>query len=494
MNSEDVPLRVLFVSSEVAPYSKTGGLGDVSGSLPGYLTELGAEVMVVSPYYLKLGAQPTWSQVRVGARDHLAILRQPLAPTRAARGSRGAGPQVMFVENDHFFGRESLYGHADDAERFIFFSRATLNLVKKLGWQPQVVHCNDWQTGLIPVLLRTEFSQDPFFARCVTVFTIHNLAYQGLFPAETMSLAGLDATLFTFDRLEFYGQFSFLKGGIVFSDLVTTVSPRYAEEIQSPEFGERLDGALRQRKETLIGILNGIDYQTWDPSSDRNLKRRYDRARVIAGKKANKKALRQEAGLPATNCPLIGVVSRLSDQKGFDILAQAAEELLALDLQLVVLGTGDAKYETMLVQLQKEFPGKVAAFIRFDERLAHRIYAGSDLFLMPSRYEPCGLGQMIALRYGSVPVVRATGGLADSVRDFTSYPNEGNGFVFDEYSAKALTETVRRTIQAFRDEEAWNRLVQKGMACDFSWNRSAREYLSLYETAIETRTGGAKAT
>lgn len=487
MNSEEVRLKVLFVCSEVAPFSKTGGLGDVCGTLPAHLTELGAEVKVVTPYYLNLGSESTWSKVPVAGKEHLAILRRPLAYPTPARAGPGSAPEVCFVDNDHYFGRSSLYGHPDDAERFIFFDRASLALVKSLGWQPDIIHCHDWQTGLIPVLLRTELSEDPFFAGCATLFTIHNLAYQGLFPAETMSLAGLDASLFTFDKLEFYGQFSFLKGGIVFSDLVTTVSPRYAKEIQTPDFGEGLDGALRKRRETLFGILNGIDYHIWDPSSGRNLKRRYDPARVVPGKKANKNALRKEAGLPAASGPLIGMVSRLSAQKGFDILAEAAEELLALDLQLVVLGTGDARYEGMVAELQRKFPGKVAAFIRFDERLAHLIYAGSDLFLMPSRYEPCGLGQLIALRYGNVPVVRATGGLADTVTDFTSHPSDGNGFVFEEYSASALKGALARAVETFRDEDAWNALVQRAMACDFSWERSAEEYLNLYRAAIAAK-------
>jgi starch synthase len=449
---------------------------------------LGAEVKVVTPYYLNVGQQAASKKIPVGGEEHLGILRRPLAAPET--GSKtGASAEVYLVDNDEYFGRPSLYGFADDAERFIFFSRAALVLTKELGWKPDVIHCHDWQTGLVPVLLREELSSDPFFEGCATVFTIHNLAYQGLFDAGTVRLAGLDESLFTFDKLEFYGQFSFIKGGIVFSDLVTTVSPQYAKEIQTEEFGEGLDGALKERKESLVGVLNGIDYRTWDPSTDSHLQRCYDSTQVAARKRLNRSALRKEAGLPPAKGPLIGMVSRLSAQKGWDILAEAAEEMLKMDVQLVALGTGDKTYEEMVVKLQKKFPKKVAAFIRFDERLAHRIYAGSDLFLMPSRYEPCGLGQMIALRYGSVPVVRATGGLADTISDFNADPSGGNGFVFEEYSAKGLLDGVRRGVEAFGKADVWESLVKRGMACDFSWERSAGEYLKIYQAAIAAKSG-----
>jgi len=503
MDSQEARLKVLFVSSEVAPYSKTGGLGDVCGTLPRHLAKLGAEVRVVTPYYMKVGGECKWSKVAVNGEERLAILRKavespsPLRPPQAGyegrssgKGEEGGGFEVEFIDNDHYFGRPAIYGEADDAERFVFFDRATLALIKETGWQPDVIHCHDWQTGLIPVLLRTEMAGDPFFAGSATVFTIHNLAYQGLFGPDTMSMAGLDQSLFTFDKLEFYGQFSFLKGGIVFSDIVTTVSPRYAKEIQTPEFGERLDGALRERGKRLFGILNGIDYETWDASGDGYLKRKYDASRAAAGKAANKKALREEVGLSAGKGPLVGMVSRLATQKGWDILAEAMEALLAMGVQFVVLGTGEAKYEEMVKELQEKHVGQVAALLRFDERLAHRIYAGSDLFLMPSRYEPCGLGQMIALRYGSVPVVRATGGLADTIRDVTAEPSKGNGFVFEEYTAEALKEAMGRAVKSFRDKDGWNGLVARAMGGNFSWERSAKEYLELYRAAVEMRRRG----
>ncbi len=466
-------LRVLFVASEAVPYAKTGGLADVAGSLPVALAELGAEVVLALPLYRDVG-RVAERAVPIRGLSQVVTYHEP--PPRLEEGVR-----TLLVRNDHYFWRDRLYGYLDEAERFVFFDRAVVELISALDWQPDVIHCNDWQTGLVPLYLRLLAASDPSLAHTRTLFTIHNLAYQGTFPQDTMELAGLPWDLFSMEALEFYGQVNFLKAGIVFSDMVTTVSPTYAKEIQTPEYGERLDGVLAQRADRLFGILNGIDTDAWDPATDRFLPTHYRRTSATRGKSANKKALQQEVGLPRAAAPVLGVVARLARQKGFDLLCDALDDLLKEDLQLVVLGVGEEDLHQKLEACAQEWPDKVKALFRFDERLAHLIYAGSDLFLMPSRYEPCGLGQMIAFRYGSVPVVHATGGLADTVEPFDPATGEGNGFVFREPTADALAAAISQGLSAYKQRPTWSKLVTKVMGIDHSWKNSAKRYLELYK-------------
>ncbi len=465
-------LRVLVVASEAVPYAKTGGLADVAGSLPVALAEHGVEVALVLPFYRHV-SRAAESAVPIRGQSSMVTYHEPLP-------SLHGGVRTFLVRNDHYFWRDRLYGYLDEAERFIFFDRAVVELVRVLDWQPDVIHCNDWQTGLVPIYLRQLAESEPHFATTRTLFTIHNLAYQGIFPEETMELAGVPWDLFRMEALEFYGQVNFLKAGIVFSDIVTTVSPTYAKEIQTSEYGERLEGVLKQRADSLVGILNGVDTQVWDAATDPMLPVHYRQASAARGKSANKKALQDAVGLPRAAVPVLGVVARLARQKGFDLLCDALSDLMQEKVQLVVLGVGEEDLQERLQVAAQQAPDKIKALFRFDEQLAHLIYAGSDLFLMPSRYEPCGLGQMIAFRYGSVPVVHATGGLADTVEPFDPGTGAGNGFVFREPTAEALAAAIREALAVYRQRQAWAKLVRKIMGIDHSWRKSGARYLELY--------------
>ncbi len=476
-------MRVLICSSEVVPFAKTGGLADVAGALPRALLALGHDVRVALPNYSAVNQEkacpervaevtvpiPAGEQTAVGI---LASLQIPGVPT-------------YLIDAPEYFHRDSLYSQPDDPVRFGLFSRAVFEFLRAGEWQPEVIHCNDWQTALIPVWLRTgEYLKD-----IATLFTIHNFAYQGVFDRAVMDELGLDPGLFNMHALEFFGQVNFMKGALVFSDLLSTVSPTYAKEIQTPEYGERLEGVLDDRAEDLFGVLNGIDYDEWNPATDRYLEAHYD-AHDLAGKVGCKTALQRQAGLPeAPEVPLFGLVSRLAGQKGLDLLSDALPHLLEMDVQFVLLGTGEPYYEERMRELAQQFPTKMAAVIGFDNALAHRIYAGSDFFVMPSHYEPCGLGQLISLRYGTIPVVRHTGGLADTITNFNPQTGEGNGFSFEETTAVALLGAFCRALAACRDSERWSRLVQNAMACDFSWDRSAQEYARLYQLAVTRHKG-----
>lgn len=470
-------MRILFCSSEAVPYAKTGGLADVAGALPKALAQLGMEVMLVLPKYKQVGFQAE-ERIPLADRELLAVGE---SPTKKIEGIK-----VLFIRQDELYLRDSLYGYPDDGVRFILFDKAVLALTRKLDWKPDVIHCNDWQTGLIPVYLKTILKEDPFYKTVATVFTIHNLAYQGNFPYELLDTAGLPSDLFSFDKLEFWGHFSFMKGGIVFSDLITTVSPRYAQEIQTAEYGAGMEGALAYRRDRIRGILNGIDYDVWDPAKDDYLPFPYDSS-CLEKKGKNKKYLQEEIGLAQKDVPLIGLVSRLASQKGFDILLSAMDDLFKNDLQMVILGVGDKEIEEGLREKAQKYSEKLKVFIRFDERLSHLIYGGCDIFLMPSFYEPCGLGQMIAMRYGTIPVVRETGGLADSVEEFNPVDGTGTGFLFKEYSAKALYEAVRKALDLFWNKNAWKSVQLNCMKKDFSWNASARKYIEVYTEAIELK-------
>ncbi len=470
-------MEILFVASEVAPYSKTGGLGDVAGALPAALAERGHQVAVVTPRY--------------GSIDRASQRLERLAHVVEARGeacnlfvARGRIP-VYFLEHERYYGsRRGLYGehghdYGDNAQRFAFLARAALALPRTLGMRPHVVHLNDWQTALGGWLLRHEQAGDPALDRARTVYTIHNLAYQGIFGKETLAAVGLPWDVFRYEAMEFFDRLNFMKAGLVFSDVLTTVSPSYAKEILTPEHGWGLDALLRQRRRDLYGILNGIDAHEWDPARDPHLPAHFHAA-DLSGKRACKAALQRDLRLPARpDVPLVSMVGRMAEQKGLDLVASALPEILQHDLQLVVLGSGRRDLEQLFERASRERPNRLAVRIGFDEGLAHRIEAGADVFLMPSRFEPCGLNQMYSLRYGTVPVVRAVGGLDDTVEDYDGL-RRGTGFKFREYQPQAMLTALRRALDVYRDERAWSGIVQRGMAADNSWEASAARYEALY--------------
>jgi starch synthase len=478
------PLRILYVAAEVAPFAKTGGLADVAGALPQALARLGYDVRVVLPRHR--GVEAAAGPLRVAVPRVSVPIADRTVDAAILEGRLGDRVPVYFVAHDGYYDRPALYGASDDCERFVFFCRSVLAALPALGWVPHVVHANDWQAGLLPVYLETLYRDVPEYADVATVFTVHNLAYQGVFWHYDLPMTGLGWDLFTPAGIEFYGHVSLLKGGLVFADLLTAVSPTYAREIQTPAFGERMDGVLRDRSADLVGILNGVDTEVWDPATDADIAKRYDRDDP-AGKAACAAALRDEMGLPdpGGRVPLVGVVSRLAAQKGIDLVAESVPALRAGGAQLVVLGAGEEPLERLLGELAGAHPESVAVRIGFDDRLARRIYAGADLFLMPSRYEPCGLGQLIALRYGTIPVVRRTGGLADTVRPWDRTSGAGTGFLFDGLSGAACSAALARAFAAHADPAAWRRLVANAMAADFSWDASAEAYVTCYRRAIK---------
>lgn len=482
----DRNLRILLASSEVAPFAKVGGLADVAGSLPKALTALGNDVRVVMPKYRSVAPERTLMDfpVEIGGRRETAVLKTTSIEAKVDGGTKKI--PVYLIDNYQYFDRDGVYGYYDDAERFAFFSKAVIEMLPRIGFQAEIIHCNDWETGPIPMLLKEIYGNDPFFMKTCTVFTIHNLAYQGNFPPDALRLLGVGSHLFNPSALEFYGSASYMKAGILYADMVNTVSKKYAEEIQTPEFGERMDGLLRMRGDDLHGIVNGINYHEFNPRTDPRIYKNYDSS-TAKDKKENKFALQKEMGLPVRDVPLIGLVSRLVDQKGLDIVLAAMDRLMEMDTQLIVLGTGSAHYEKEFREISLRHPSRVAVFIGFNGILAQRIYAGADMFLMPSRFEPCGLGQLISLRYGTIPVVRAVGGLADTIFDYDPETGMGNGFSFKDYSAEALVRTVERAVKAYSDETRWQRLVESAMDLDFSWSRSAAEYMDLYDRALMKR-------
>ncbi len=453
-------MKVLFCSSEVVPFAKTGGLADVAGALPLALEKLGVKLAVSLPRY-KIVAE------------------------KGARVKIGRHVDVFLVENDGFYDRDGLYGdrngdYPDNLARFAFYCRRTLEMLKESDFRPDVIHCHDWQSALIPLYLKSIHKNDPFYQGIKTVFTVHNLGYQGTAPREQYPVIGVGDEFFTMQTLEFYGKVNPMKAGLVFADALTTVSPTYSREIQTPEFGCGLEGVLGERKNDLTGILNGIDYDEWDPASDQALAAPYNK-RNPAGKARDKAALQKETGLEINEgVPLLGIITRLADQKGLDLLAGIVDELLKMKIQLILLGTGDEKYHVLFEKLAKKNPQLLSCNLKFDAGLARRIYAGGDFFLMPSRYEPCGLGQMISLRYGTIPIVRLTGGLADTVSEYRPGGAGGNGFCFQEYDRRAFLAAIQRGLAVYRDKKNWQKLVKRALESDFSWNRSARQYLDLY--------------
>jgi len=479
-------MKVLFCVSEAVPLAKTGGLADVGGALPAALAQRGCDVRIALPRY---GSITPSGWVGVGTVD-VPVGGGQVTGTILDGRMPDTGVPVWLIDSPKFFDRAGLYGeggrdYPDNLARFAFFCRSVLAWIAQNSWKPDLIHCNDWQTALIPVIIHAGQA-----AATPTLLTIHNLAYQGLFPAEQFSITGLPPSLYTMAGLEFWGQVNVLKGGLVFADLLNTVSEAYAREIQTPEFGAGLDGVLRDRAGDLSGILNGADYQVWDPAHDALIPARYT-IDDLTGKRICKDHLQGELGLyERPDLPVIGMVTRLVDQKGLDLVGAVLDQIVAAGAQLVVLGTGDPRYEEMLTAAARTNPRRVAVRIGFDDALAHRIEAGADLFLMPSRYEPSGLNQLYSLRYGTVPVVRRTGGLADSIVDATPQTLEAgtaNGFVFTDYTPEALLGAVHRALAAYRDQRTWRRLQRTGMAADFSWAASARKYLALYERVLARR-------
>ncbi|EHQ89327.1 glycogen synthase GlgA [Desulfosporosinus youngiae] len=476
-------MKLVFVTAEADPFAKTGGLGEVAGSLPAFLHKQGIDVRVIMPKYSSI------SEEFQREFKHLAHFDVQVAWRKQYCGLDELvyqGVPYYFIDNEYYFTRSQVYGEYDDAERFAFFSRAALeSLIHIPGFKPDILHCHDWHTALIPLMLKEFYSREPLYYPIKTVFTIHNLKYQGIFAREVLGdILGLGMEFFQENGLEFHGAINFMKGALLYADQITTVSPTYAEEIQHPFYGESLDGMLRKRREVLTGILNGIDNEIYDPFNDPNLVMPYHD--IALAKEENKKHLQRVLGLPVRgDTALLGMVTRLVDQKGLDLLAHVLEEILELDIQMAVLGTGDYKYEEMLRFFAAKYPEKLAVRLEFSDQLAHQIYAGTDMFLMPSRFEPCGIAQMIAMRYGSVPIVRETGGLKDTVFAYNDITGTGNGFSFMNYNAHELLFTVQRALRIYQENKPiWNQIRLRGMECDFSWNRSAAAYIEIYKSLL----------
>ncbi|MCI7105903.1 MAG: glycogen synthase GlgA [Lachnobacterium sp.] len=481
--------KILFVSSEAVPYIKTGGLADVVGSLPKYFDRNEYDVRVMLPKYACMDAaflpnlrfvchfyvNLNWRKQYVGILE-----------------SEYRGIHYYFVDNEFYFAGSSPYNNIyEDVEKFAYFSKAVLASLPYIDYAPDVIHCHDWQTGLVPVYLHTAFGDDNFYAGIKTVFSIHNLKFQGRWRIrEVIDITGLPEQIFNDKELESYGEANYLKGGVVYADAVTTVSPSYANEITTQEGGEGLHGLMNARKNVLYGILNGIDYDEFNPQTDPYIESNFSSKSVLSGKKANKAALQKELGLPVRESAfVIGIVSRLTEQKGFDLVSYIMDDLVSqLDVQIVILGTGESKFENVFHHFHSQYPDKVSAYIGYSEEKAHKIYASADAFLMPSLFEPCGLSQMMSMRYGTIPIVRETGGLKDTVQAYNEYENTGTGFSFCNFNADDMKYVVEYAYHVFRDKrKAWEDMMQRAMAQDFSWNKSAGEYEKLYDSLCDMK-------
>ena len=481
-------MKILFAASECVPFIKTGGLADVVGALSPVLKAQGADVRVILPLYAAIPVEyVSTMKLECEFEVELCWRRQYCG----VKSLEYQGVTFYFIDNQYYFGRSYIYGlGGDEYERFGFFDRAVIDALVHLDFKPDVIHCHDWQTGMIPALLKIQYAQYPFYQDMKTVYTIHNLQYQGVFPIKAVQdTLGLGDSLFTSDKLECYGCANYMKAGLVYADELTTVSPSYADEIQTAFYGERLDGLLRARKDQLVGILNGIDINDYDPAKDPQIYANYDPYH-LGGKEICKQELQKELGLEVDpTVPLVGIISRLSNQKGFDLIECVIRELMATGIQLVVLGMGEAKYTNLFSWAESEYPGRLATRFAMNHQLAHRIYAGSDMFLMPSQFEPCGLSQMIAMRYGSVPIARETGGLRDTVLSYNKFTDEGNGFTFFNYNAHDMLHTVRRAVHYYNNNrDVWYRLIVRGMTGDYSWYSSAGKYMALYEEVTKPAT------
>lgn len=480
-------MNILMAASECVPFVKVGGLADVVGTLPRYLKAHGHDVRIFVPKYQKIDGikhklkmLPHRLTIQVGAAFEEVTMRE----------GRAAGDvPIYFIEHPRYFHRPEVYGtskgdYPDNRERYILFSRAVLEAAKAVLFKPDVIHCHDWQTGIIPAYLKTTHRCDGFYSRTASVYTIHNIAYQGVYPKETLKVAGLPEQEFTWDKLEYFSLFNFMKAGLVYADRLSTVSPTYAKEIQLPDGGKTLEGILKSRSSELAGILNGIDLDEWNPAADQGIAERFTAADPH-GKQRCKEDLQQSCGLPVRpNAMVLGSVSRLDPQKGYDLVLSVLPELLRYDVQLVILGRGDEAIQNALAAAARRWPDKMRLFTDFNNPLAHKIYAGSDAFLMPSRFEPCGLGQMIAMTYGTVPVVCNTGGLADTVEDVREGMPGGTGFFLANQTPTELLRAINRARRAYADRTQWPRIVANAMSGDFSWDRAVTGYDSLYRSAV----------
>lgn len=485
-------MRIVLTSSEAVPFAKTGGLADVTTALAKALARASHQVWLVLPHYPALPSMRNHSVEATDQTLEIPVGTKHVAGTILRAELPDSDVEVLLIDQPDYFSRAGLYqengeDYIDNCARFVFLSRAVMETIRALDLQPDVIHANDWQTGLVPALLRIEYQQLPGFQETASTFTIHNMAFQGQFWHWDMELTGLDWKYFNWRQMEFFGHLNLLKTGVVFADMITAVSPTYAQEIQTPEFGCGLDGVLHTHREKLVGILNGVDTEVWNPATDRNLVQNYDVRTLRDGKAACKAALQKRLGLPQkSDIPLLAMISRMTEQKGFDLIAASAETMLELDLQVAFLGTGDEEFEQFIRELVERVPEKAAAVIGFDEALAHQMEAGADIYLMPSRFEPCGLNQMYSMAYGAVPIVHAIGGLADSVVDATAEhlaAGTANGFRFEVYRAEELLRQIRRAIELYEERSVWEQLVHAGMEHDWSWSRSAAEYVEVYRRA-----------
>jgi starch synthase len=474
-------MKVLFAAAEAHPFIKTGGLADVIGALPKALKSAGVDVRVILPKYRGIPEKFT------SEMEHLTEVSVPIGWRNPYCGIERIiydGIPIYFIDNEYYYGRDGVYGYMDDGERFSFYNRAVLECLPAIDFQPDVLHCHDWHAAVIPLLLQGHYRHNPFYSEMRSVFTIHNLLYQGVFPYEVLEeLLGLDSSYF--GGVEYYGNVNFLKGGIVYSDRVTTVSPTYSEEIRTPYYGYGLDGLLNARADILSGIVNGIDTKSYNPSTDTHIFTRY--RSNLTKKIKNKLALQEELGLPVdANIPMVAMVTRLVDFKGLDLLTRVLDELLDKDdIQFVLLGTGDESYERWFREAASRYPSKLSSQILFNDALSRKIYAASDIFLMPSKFEPCGISQLLALRYGSIPVVRETGGLNDTVHNYDEESGEGNGFTFSSYNAHDMMYTLRRAISFYKQPKHWKKITKNAFAGDYSWNVSAQQYIDIYNEITE---------
>lgn len=489
-------LKILFVTSEVVPFVKTGGLADVSAALPQTLTEMGHEVRIVVPKYGAIDERKFKIHEVVRLKD-IPVVIGDKEVIFSLRSSFLVGPkarvQIYFLDNQEYFGsRPNLYidpatgtDYQDNDERFILLARSVFELILKLGWVPDIIHGNDWQCGLIPAYQKTIYSSHPEIADIKTIFTIHNLAYQGFFPKSSFIKTGLPDELNSEKGIEIYGRLNFMKSGLVYSDVITTVSERYADEIiKDEELSAGLKQVLLKRKKDIHGILNGIDDRVWNPQIDDKIPKTFS-FKTIEDKLENKKALAEKFNFTFDeNIPIFAAISRLVDAKGFDLIAEIMNELMKMNIQFILLGTGEKKYHKLFEDMQSKHPKKFSCYLGFSDELAHLIEAGSDIFLMPSKYEPCGLNQMYSLTYGTIPIVHETGGLADTVVKFNEKEETGNGFIFKKYDSQELLKEIKRAVKIFQDRKLWLKIIRNGMKSDFSWLVSAKKYVDIYKNAL----------
>ena len=474
-------MKVLFTVSECVPFIKSGGLADVAGSLPKELRRLGTDVRVIMPKYGSISEEFKQEMKRVAEFTVQVGWRNQYCGIEELSYN---GITFYFVDNEQYFNRDHLYGYFDDGERFAFFNHAVLQGLAQIQFYPDVIHCHDWHTGMIPFLLKKKYQMIKEYAEIKSVFTIHNLQFQGIMPKEALNdLLNLDDRYFNMEELEFYGNINFMKGALVAADKITTVSPTYLKEIQTDYFGEKLNGVLVKRNKDLSGILNGIDEDIYNPEMDLNLARNYSTT-TLFDKEENKRFIQQKFGLPQSDVPLIAMITRLTKQKGLELVQAVFHEILSENIQMIVLGTGDPEFEQFFREMEGMYGEKFKAYIGFNEELAHQLYAGADLFLMPSKFEPCGLGQLIALKYGTVPIVRETGGLNDTVQPYNEFSGEGNGFSFTKFNAHDMLYTIRRAIYFYQDQEIWDQLITSAMEMKYSWAQSAFKYNQLYSGLV----------